>query len=262
MFEEIGLVDKVIWFSFIMPVVLSLALLWFFIIYKKRKNEYLLSLKDQELKRQGLIIERQNALENERRRIASEMHDDLGGGLTIIKFLGQKVLNETENENQKAQLLKILTNAQILVENMSEIIWAMNSENDRLESLISYIRRYTFEFLDEVGIKCDFRVDDIDESLFLSGEQRRNIFLIVKEILNNIAKHANAKHVQIMFSFEKDFEIMIRDDGVGFDEFNVIFGNGLTNIDRRIKTFNGDMKISNNQGAQLEIRIPIDDIYN
>ena len=113
----------------------SLALLAFAVWYLIRSYyQRQLEKKNILLREQQLILEKQTALQAERTRIAAEMHDDLGGGLTTIKFLGQKMLRKITDVEHKTQLTKIVDNSQHLVSNMSEIIWAMNAGFDTLDS--------------------------------------------------------------------------------------------------------------------------------
>ena len=242
--------------SFVMPIGLSIGLIWFFISYQKRKSEYQLSLKDEELKRQALIIEKQSALSEERTRIASEMHDDLGGGLTTIKFLSQKVLRKSEDEGIKNQVKKIVTQSETLVNNMSEIIWAMNAGFDTLSSLISYSRRYAHEYLETHGIELSFKVDGKATNIKLSGTERRNIFLVIKELLHNTVKHAQASIVNIKFVVDAEgLKIEINDNGTGITEEDEL-GNGLKNMKVRMEKIGGTYAHENEKGLRTKLTLP------
>ncbi|MGB3226675.1 MAG: histidine kinase dimerization/phosphoacceptor domain-containing protein, partial [Saprospiraceae bacterium] len=129
-----------------MPVLLSGLLIWFLVFYQKKKYTQQLEKKDLLLKQQNLIIENQQAIEKERNRIASEMHDDLGSGLTTIKYLSERALKQAKDPEEEKQVKRISEHSSQLVRNMSEIIWAMNTRYDTLENLLAYIRRYASEY--------------------------------------------------------------------------------------------------------------------
>jgi len=233
--EELD-INHVLIASFTMPLILAGILIWFVITYQKKKNEYEISKRDQKLREQELIIQRQHALTAERTRIASEMHDDLGGGLTTIKFLSQKALRKIEDPAQKTQIQKIVTNAQTLVGNMSEIIWAMNAGFDTVDNLVAYCRRYAREYLDDHDLQLAFSAEGDMESHSISGEERRNIFLVVKE---------------------DQLDLTIADNGKGLENIESQFGNGLDNMTKRIEVINGNLEYTSNNGLIIGIKAPL-----
>jgi signal transduction histidine kinase len=134
----------------------------------------------------------------------------------------------------------------------------MNSSNDTLDSLISYIRAYSIEFFDATPIDCKVTMPQTIPSKEISGDKRRNIFLCVKETLNNVLKHSKASKVKINIETNGVLMIKISDNGVGIDQENIRrFGNGLKNIDRRMKIIGGNYKISNNGGAETILELPL-----
>ena len=218
-----------------------------------------LAKKDFALREQALIIEKQTALQAERTRIASEMHDDLGGGLTTIKFLSQNLLHKIGANDQKSEITRILDQSQTLVSNMSEIIWAMNAGFDTLENLVIYSRRYAREFLDTHGIDLKFEVQGMSESIGLSGEKRRNIFLVIKEALHNAVKHSNATIITISFYVTVDnLQLKVTDNGIGLNQEANENGNGLQNMKSRIESLGGDCTIlsSEHKGVSVNCIIP------
>ena len=227
------------------------------IVYLIVRNYYnqKLAKKDFELREQALIIEKQNALTAERTRIAGEMHDDLGGGLTTIKFLSQKLQRKISDEAHKTQLNKIVQHSQSLVNNMSEIIWAMNAGFDTLRNLIAYSRRFAFEYLEPYDIELSFNVEGDIDDVELTGEKRRNLFLIIKEALHNTVKYSKSTKASISFIVEEDFlQIYIVDEGVGFGEQVDKFGNGLKNMRQRVEQMNGEITIKGNDGVTIWIK--------
>lgn len=245
---------QTLWFRIL--AILSIAfLIWTLIrLYYKRK----LREKDLLLREQRLYIEKQEALQAERNRIASEMHDDLGGGLTSIKFLSHKVLKQ-KDKDPTVTLNKIIDQSHRLIDNMSEIIWAMNAGNDTLNNLLFYLRDYTIKFLSDFNIKHEITFAKCIEDIPVSGEKRRNIFLIYKESLHNIVKHADADFVKINSELIHDrLFIAISDNGKGFDSEVKANGNGMLNIQKRINQLNGEYTIeSGTKGTTLNFSIPI-----
>ncbi len=220
---------------------------------KKKVLEESLSKSEVESKLKTL-----NALNAERTRIAGEMHDDLGGGLTTIKFLSQKLQRKIPDEAHKTQLNKIVQNSQSLVSNMSEIIWAMNAGFDTLRNLIAYSRRFAFEYLEPYDVKLSFNVEGDISDIELTGEKRRNLFLIIKEALHNTVKYSKSKKASISFRVEENFlHIHIVDEGIGFSEQTNKFGNGLKNMRQRVEQMNGEITIKGDDGVTIEIMQPL-----
>src|SRR6187549_1419839 len=144
--ENENLVYQFALVSFLFPVLLGSILIWFIISYQKKKFQNETDKKDALLREQALLIESQQAIELERTRIASEMHDDLGSGLTTIRYLSDKALTQAKDAEEAIQIKKIADHSNDLVRNMSEIIWAMNARFDNADSLTSYLRRYASEY--------------------------------------------------------------------------------------------------------------------
>ena len=192
-------------------------------------------------------LEKKQAVEKERNRISRDMHDDLGSGLTKIAILSEVVKKQlSEPEKAKEQLDKIAVSSRELVDNLQDIIWVLNPKNDTLESLSSYIREYALHYFEPFEIQVNFNYPDHFLNDHLSEEQRRNIFLTVKESFNNIAKHAwcNTVTVSIIESTHSIL-ISIQDDGKGFDINSVrTFANGLKNMQNRIEMLGGIFTIA------------------
>ncbi|HMS69449.1 MAG TPA: histidine kinase [Saprospiraceae bacterium] len=243
--------------SFVMPILMSVILVWFVVSYQKRKYQNEVTLKDAQLREQTLLLEKQQALQNERTRIAGEMHDDLGGGLTNIKFLSQRVIKKMDDAEQKVQVQKIMDHAQLLVSNMSEIIWAMNAGFDTLDNLIAYSRRYAKEFLTDHGIELQFKVFGTSEGISMSGENRRNVFLVIKEALHNTVKHAEARHFTMEYNIDSTIHLLLQDDGNGLSDQININGNGLENIRKRVIDLGGTITFDGSKGMTIQMELPI-----
>lgn len=255
---EQELLNKIMITSFVVPSLLCIAIIGFLIIYQKNRIKNALKLKESEIREKNLIIQKQQALQNERNRIAAEMHDDLGGGLTSIRFLAHRILKKKPDVNPNQLVEKILNQSGELVDNMSEIIWAMNSGFDTLPNLIAYCRNYIKKQCQTYEWQYQENVINEIPSIEFSGQQRRNIFLVVKEALNNSAKYAEANHIIFNVNINNSIlEIQLSDDGKGFETSSNEFGNGLNNMAKRISDINGQFQISQNNGTTIKISVPL-----
>src|SRR4029077_7609176 len=131
---------------------------------------------------------------------------------------------------------KISHSADEVLNKMNAIIWSMNSGNDSVDNLVSYIRSYALEYFENTPIECRVNIPEKIEDIEVSGDKRRNIFLCVKETLNNAMKHSKASEIKINIAIKEKLEIYITDNGVGIDLKSIRqFGNGLKNIAKRME---------------------------
>src|SRR5712664_3821276 len=145
-------------------------------------------------------LERQQAVERERTRIARDIHDDLGASLTRISMLSETVRGELAGQTQAAaDVDQIYGTARELTRAMDEIVWAVNPKHDSLDSLVTYLGRFAQNFLSTAGIRC--RLDEPPHlpAWTFTVEVRHNVFLAFKEALHNVVKHAGASEVQVSF---------------------------------------------------------------
>ena len=193
----------------------------------------------------------------ERLRIAEDLHDDFGSGLSKISLLSEVAKRKAPISGE---LDKISAAAKELLLKMSEIVWALNHQNDTLFSLASYIRRYAVGFFEDSDIVCHFDIPELPAAP-LSGEFRRNIFLVVKETLHNTLKHAHASQVDIQFSLQHEMlEINIQDNGRGFDAAATgNAGNGLHNMEKRMQQSGGTFQVRGTpeKGTMTRICLPL-----
>ncbi|MGH2563892.1 MAG: ATP-binding protein, partial [Ginsengibacter sp.] len=210
-------------------------------------------------RKQKSEFEKKQAIEKERTRIATDMHDDLGAGLSRIKYLSQSILNKKiEDEIMKTELKKITNFSDEMSEKMGEIVWALNEKNDTLADLIAYTRSYTVEYLANHNIQCEANTPLHLPGTFITGEMRRNIFLSVKECLHNIVKHAGATRVNFSVQLDGMIQIIIHDNGKGIDWSNQrAFSNGIQNINTRMNEINGKVKFLKEQGTKVLLTIPM-----
>jgi signal transduction histidine kinase len=195
--------------------------------------------------------------EQERQRIAREMHDDMGSGLTTILYLCQDLDPNHQPQNDTAAG-KIATTARSLTTKMNEIIWSMNREYDTLEDLVAYIRHHASDMLDNTSLNYAIMVPDNIPAITLSGKARRNIYLVIKEALHNAVKHARATQVHIDIQVNSHLTIRVQDNGRGICAGSERrFGNGLQNMRARMDTIGGTLDIQSVQGTRVQLTVPL-----
>ncbi len=207
-------------------------------------------------------MERQYAIEKERSRISKDMHDEVGASLTRISILSELAKKQNSDPAKAQQIIEQISDISgSVVDEMSEIIWAMNPRNDTLDSFASYIRQYISGYLQTVNIPSTFAFPDEVPSHFMSSELRRNLFLTIKEALHNVVKHAEASKVHTELYFSGQFlKIVVSDDGKGFDEQKIkSWRNGLFNMRKRIEESGGEFQLTSglNSGTKIKIEISL-----
>ncbi len=197
------------------------------------------------------------AQQEERERISADMHDELGSGMTAIRLMSEIARNKMK-ENTPQELERISQSADDVLNKMNAIIWSMNSRNDSLDNLLLYIRSYALEYFENTPVSCTVHTPASIPVIELTGEKRRNIFLSVKETLNNVLKHAGAGKVILEAQVNGELVITITDDGKGIDLEKIRhFGNGLKNIAHRMESIGGSFRIENRGGTVTTLRLPL-----
>ena len=209
--------------------------------------------------RQKIALEKKQAVEKERTRIATDMHDDLGAGLSRIKYLSESIqFNQTTSDSVLNDVQKIASYSDEMVEKMGEIIWALNEKNDSIAHLIAFTRSYAMDYLTTNQIQCVFNAEEELPGTFVTGEMRRNIFLSVKESLHNVVKHAGAKTVTINVAIGPRLSVKIHDDGKGIDLNHLRpFSNGLSNIRKRMEEIGGKASFQSSGGTEVQLEVPL-----
>ena len=162
--------------------------------------------------------ERRRAVEHERTRIARDIHDDLGANLTQIALLSELAQTDMADPSQAGtHLRQIFSAARSMTRQLDEIVWAVDPENDFLEATINYICKFAQDYLSLAGVRCRLDVPETFPQLTISSAERHNLFLVVKESLNNIIKHAQAGEVWLRIKHDADaLVLVIEDNGKGF----------------------------------------------
>lgn len=208
-------------------------------------------------------MQRELALERERGRIARDIHDEVGPGMMRIAILA-----ETVEEGNIGTSEHIAETALEVIDAMNGIIWMTNPKNDTLDNLSAYLQEKTGEWFERIGatkgMTLDFALPDEVPALILGGDVRRNLYLSIREALNNAVKHSEATHIELallLFGEGQNltrFEWRVSDNGIGFDKTNVSpFSNGLMNMQSRLEEIGGECEIVNRleQGTMVIFRV-------
>jgi signal transduction histidine kinase/ligand-binding sensor domain-containing protein len=200
--------------------------------------------------------EQQAAVERERGRIARDIHDDLGNRLTEIQLLtGLAQRSRDIPNNAIIQIHEISSAARQATDALDEIVWAINPRNDTLPHLINYLGQFATDYLRTADIRCRVDLPENPPAKSVSAEVRHNLFLAIKESLNNIVRHSNATEVSLLILVTDNcLNIVIEDDGRGFSgEVSNSGADGLENMRRRIAEIHGQFRINSKPGAGTRI---------
>ncbi|MBV9181706.1 MAG: hypothetical protein JO356_10365 [Acidobacteria bacterium] len=191
------------------------------------------------------------------------MHDDAGTTLSQISFLSEIARNEVLAHPRQAELLltQIGELSRDLANSMAEIVWALNPQQDRMEDLISYFRRFANDLFEPSAIDFEFVVgSESQQAMRLRADIKRQTFLVFKELLTNILKHSDCQRVRAEIYIENHtLHLNVEDDGVGFDTAQRAAGNGIGNMRRRATSLGGSLAISSTPGSGTRacLRLPI-----
>lgn len=212
------------------------------------------------LRREVRRFKQETALHRERVRIAKDIHDDLGASLTQISLLSELAQRNLQPENKAGEHVgKLAQTARQAFASLDEIVWAVNPHNDTLAHLLDYLAQFALDFLAPTPIRCrlDFPVQPPPRAV--PSEVRHTLYLVVKEALNNMVKHARAAEVQLHADLVADtLHLTIRDDGVGFDPpCRRPEADGLRNMRRRVEEAGGSFKLTSQAGSGTLIAVEI-----
>jgi signal transduction histidine kinase len=212
----------------------------------------------QRLQRQVATLRQQEALERERARIARDLHDQLGANLTQVALLGEMAETDKDLPDEvEAHARQISQTARETTHALDEIVWTVNPSNDTLDGLINYVCKYAQEYLALAGLKYRLDVPSQLPATPISPELRHNLFLVAKESINNIVKHAGATSAWLRLQLEVDgFLLEIEDDGKGLGPNAENKGrSGLKNMRKRMEDIGGRFEIGPRDGSGTRIRL-------
>ncbi|RKY99509.1 MAG: hypothetical protein DRQ13_02140 [Ignavibacteriae bacterium] len=193
-------------------------------------------------------IKHQLAIEKLKTKLAADLHDNVGASLTEISILSEVAAQKSNGAGNPKELKSISEIARQLIDTMSDIVFVVNPERDSLYDLIIKLKDSYNDFLNSVGIS--FKVKNIDKTndIKLPMDYKQNLLLIFKEGINNSIKHSKCSKIILEANIRGDvIEMILSDDGSGFDEKNMIYGNGLRNMESRAKKIHGRMKWRSSQ---------------
>ncbi len=201
-------------------------------------------------------------LEQERARIARDIHDDIGSRMTQLVLQGEVTQKDLPEESKmRVQLDRMCEEARGLLSSMDEILWAVNPRRDTLRDFASYVCGYAQEFLKSTPIQCLFEVDPEISSMAFDLPQRRSLLMAIKEALNNAVKHSGATELRLTIYWKAQrLIVVVQDNGSGFDITKVKSGrHGLSNITQRLSELGGSCLVTSQpgKGCRVEFGIPL-----
>lgn len=236
------------WFYGLIALVLVLLIL---LLLKNRQNI--------QIKKQLQALKIQQEIAQERLRISRDIHDEIGSGLSKISLMANQSKNLSETNNTDSDHIEnISKTADALIDNMRDLVWALNPENATLDNLAARIHEFASEFTEDLPVKMVLNLPDCISPIKITQMAQRNLFLTVKEALHNCVKHAGASVIELTLKLSNDvLEIEINDNGKGFDNsVNNRSGNGLRNMKERITAIGGNFNlISSAKGTCIRIEI-------
>ncbi len=233
---------------FILTILLLLAWIHFF---RRRKAT------------ERLLLEKAISLEvaeTERRRIAADLHDDLGARIAGLRISAELLSQQTNIEGVSSEAVKITAKVKSIGERLKEVIWEINIEHDNLEDLLLFIQKQGNLLFEETSIQFSMILPLKIPSININSKNRQNIYFSVKEIFTNIIKHSEASLARCEVFIDKNLTLIISDNGKGFSELPINTGEGLKNLSYRIEQLSGTVytKSSTESGTKTIITIPLE----
>lgn len=209
-----------------------------------------------------LKLQSERIVRRERARIANDLHDNLGGGLTQLVLLGEGVRRELGDAAGPSgeKLRRLCEQARSMGRNMKETVWLINSQRDTVSELASYLARYAETFFRDTPIRCRFAIDEDLPDAPCGLGVRRNLLLGVKEAFNNALRHSGASEVELVVERRRGLlRIEVRDNGAGFDVAATTPGEGLRNLELRAREAGGELALRSRPGGgtSVEFQIPL-----
>lgn len=226
---------QTVWFSLLVVLIIAFLLYW---LYRLRINKI-------------------KEVESLRLKIASDLHDEVGSTLTKISMRAQMLEMQVEEDKKASNLKRISEQARETVSIMQDIVWTIDSRNDKVKDLLVKMQDTAHSILTERNIQVKFSAQNLEADKDLSPGIRQNLFLIMKEAVHNIAKHSDADSVEIILENKKDqFSMSIHDNGSKFCENEYNVGQGLKNMRMRGDKINGKVSYAKKEGFMVELTMP------
>jgi len=201
-------------------------------------------------------------LQHVRNRISADLHDELGSTLSGISIMGSLAKRNISDQNSSGALVdRIMEDVRQISGSLDDIVWNISPKNDSLSSLIARMTRYASELFEAKQIAFKFDIPSQLENVKLSMEQRRNIYLIFKESVNNLAKYSKCSEALISIRMDKgNVYLLIKDNGVGFDPNAPTDRNGIRNLKDRARSLKGliDVQSDLGKGTAISLEFPVE----
>lgn len=196
-----------------------------------------------------------------RNHIAADLHDEIGSTLSSISILSEIVSLQQKNGNFKPEIMEQVSNdSRKVIEKMDDIIWTINPENDSIQNLETRLKTFAIPLFESKDIQFNFNFSKEIEKLKIDMGKRRDIYLIMKEAINNLIKYSQCKNASISANISKNqLELIVEDDGIGFDTTAESNRNGLRNMKNRAEKIGGEFKIDSeiNKGTIMTLCVNI-----
>ena len=194
-------------------------------------------------------------LQEVRNRISTDLHDEIGATLSGIGILSTIAKQQIAENHPSHHLLERISDDTLTVGNsIDDIVWSINPKNDEMSNIVARMRRYAADLFDAKNIDYQINTPSDIEHIKLSMEQRRDVYLIFKEAINNLLKYSTCTKAVIEIDIKnRQFSLFISDNGVGFDPQQSTFRNGLKNMTSRAAKLKGKLKIDSAAGQGTRI---------
>jgi signal transduction histidine kinase len=207
-------------------------------------------------------LEEKQATERERRRIAKNLHDDLGANLTEISLFAESIQRKIEAPEVNVEMTALSERVRALAGTLDAIVWSANPANDSLDRLSTFVCGLFQDLCRVSEMRCRIDVPEPLPPYPLTPDVRSNLFLAAREAMTNLAKHSAAKEAWLRMRMDgRVFEFVVEDDGRGFDVATAMASNrnGLGNIRSRIAELHGTVEFDTapGRGTKITLRVPL-----
>jgi len=235
---------------------LATAFIWITLLHRQVERRSV-ELKREIGERQR--AEQERAIERERSRIAGDLHDDLGSRLTAISMLAMTGLGaKATAEASRERLQLIADKARSMITTLDGLVWTVDPKNDTIGALAEYLASFAEEFLAKTNIVCRIEMPNEFPDQNVAAEARHNALLSVREALNNAVRHGSPSEVRLRLAFsDGELSILVADNGCGFDDATITPGNGLSNLNRRMRKVNGRCRIESSVGRGTTVLLTL-----
>ncbi len=211
------------------------------------------------MQRQLQRLEQRRAVDEERTRMARDLHDEMGARFTQISLLAGRALKSAPADESVREPLRNINGAvKELAAALEEIVWAANPSHDSLEGFSNYLSQYTGTVLRDAGLRCRLDIPTLLPARTLPSGLRHRLMMVVKEALNNALKHARATEVRVQLELDGEWlRVTVADNGVGFDPGEVKRGHGLDHSVRRMEGVGGSCVVESRAGVGTQVRLSV-----